>query len=70
MENEQDKPTDGQAGQGTATEPAPEPKYHSYITNKIPWFVHVIWVCFWIFAIWYIISYQLPIVKEEFLSPP
>jgi hypothetical protein len=64
------------------TTPEPEPRlkqkmedgceeqYHYHHGNQFPWFVHVLWVCFWILAIWYIITYQLPLAKQEFLSPP
>lgn len=47
-----------------------EQRFHRYIGNRIPWFVHLIWVSYWIFCIWYIISFQLPVFKPEFLNPP
>jgi len=52
------------------TPPEEENKYHTYITNRIPWWVHLIWVSFWILAIWYVLSFQFPIIGTEILNPP
>lgn len=50
--------------------PEEENRNHSYITNRIPWFVHLIWVIFWLLAIAYVLTYQLPAIRTEFLNPP
>jgi hypothetical protein len=50
--------------------PEEENKNHTFVTNRIPWFVHVIWVTFWILAIIYIVTYQFPAIRTEFLNPP
>ncbi len=50
--------------------PEVENKNHTYVTNRIPWYVHLIWLAFWIMAISYILYYQLPAIRTEFLNPP
>jgi hypothetical protein len=50
--------------------PEEENRNHTYITNRIPWFVHVIWVMYWIAAIWYVLLFQFPALRTEFLNPP
>jgi len=50
--------------------PEEENKHHTYVTNRIPWFVHVLWILFWMMAIAYILTYQLPVIRTEFLNPP
>jgi hypothetical protein len=47
-----------------------EHKHHHYIGNHIPWYVHVIWVLFWSFAVYYVLIYLFPSLKVELLSPP
>jgi hypothetical protein len=44
--------------------------HHTYVTHRIPWYVHVMWVLFWILAIAYILIYQLPQIPREIQSPP
>lgn len=50
--------------------PEQENQFHTYVTHRVPWFVHVLWLCFWILAIWYVLTYQFPIIQSEFKSPP
>ncbi|MCA9087896.1 MAG: hypothetical protein KDA90_04600 [Planctomycetaceae bacterium] len=47
-----------------------EHKHHSYSSNAIPWYVRLLWICFWIFVIYYTITYFLPAIETELLSPP
>lgn len=47
-----------------------EDRYHSYTSNTIPWFVHVLWVLFWCFVLYYLTSYLVPVLRTELLSPP
>lgn len=42
-------------------------QFHHYRGNVIPWFVRLIWIGFWIFAITYAIRYLLPAVQTELL---
>lgn len=37
-----------------------ENRFHTYVGNRIPWYVRMIWVCFWIFAVYYVITYLFP----------
>ena len=37
-----------------------ENRFHTYVGNRIPWYVRMIWLCFWIFAVYYVISYLFP----------
>lgn len=50
--------------------PEVEHQQHAYTTNRIPWYVHVIWVLFWIFAVSYVVTYLLPAIQKEFLAAP
>ena len=50
--------------------PEQELQYHTYVGHVIPWYVRLIWVLFWIFAIGYAISYFLPALQTELLTPP
>lgn len=47
-----------------------ESKYHRYVGNVIPWGVRLLWVGFWIFAIYYTLKYALPALQRELISPP
>lgn len=47
-----------------------EQRHHTYTSNAIPWYVRLIWLLFWIFAIAYAIRYFLPAIQQELLSPP
>ena len=37
--------------------------------KPIPWYIHALWVGFWVFALWYLIAYQLPVVQEQMFRP-
>ncbi len=57
----------------TATEsgsPQEEGRFHSYRTNIIPWYVHLLWVAFWIGSIAYVLRYLIPAMQVELTSPP
>jgi hypothetical protein len=43
---------------------------HTYVGTRIPWFVRLMWVAFWIFAIAYVIHYLLSALQHELTSPP
>ena len=45
-------------------------QYHYYTGSKIPWYVHLIWILFWGFATYYIVSFLLPAAGTELVSPP
>lgn len=50
---------------------APEENHwHSYVGNRIPWYVRLIWLLFWAFAIYYTIAYLFPALRVEIVSPP
>ena len=40
-------------------------QFHNYRGNEIPWYVRVIWLGFWIFAIAYTIRFLFPAVQIE-----
>lgn len=50
--------------------PTSEGKFHNYRTNKIPWPVHLLWVLFWIGAVYYMVQYLLPALRVEIVTPP
>ena len=40
--------------------------FHSYTTHRIPWYVRLLWVGFWVGGIWYVIKYGIPYAKMYF----
>jgi hypothetical protein len=62
----------------TTTEPPPlddsaadvEAHYHNYVSSRIPWYVRLVWLLFWIFAVYYTLQYLFPALRIELTSPP
>lgn len=62
----------------STTEPSPpdesaaevEHQFHHYTGNRIPWYVHLVWVLFWVFAVYYGLTYVFPLLRLEMLSRP
>ena len=46
-----------------------EDQYHHYSGNRIPWYVRLMWLGFWVLAIAYSIRLLFPAVQEELLAP-
>ena len=42
-----------------------EEQYHQYTSNDIPWYVRLLWLGFWIFAVVYTIRFLFPAVQRE-----
>ncbi|MBI3467329.1 MAG: hypothetical protein HY000_30335 [Planctomycetes bacterium] len=47
-----------------------EQKHIQYTGNRIPWYVRLIWVLFWLFAAYYTVVYLLPALRIELAAPP
>jgi hypothetical protein len=47
-----------------------EHQYHHYTGNRIPWYVRLLWLLFWVFAIYYALTYLFPALRVELVSPP
>lgn len=47
-----------------------ESRWHSYVGNRIPWYVRLIWLMFWVFAVYYTIAHLFPALQVEIASPP
>jgi len=47
-----------------------ESQFHNYTGNRIPWYVRLLWILFWIFAISYALSYLFPALRIELANPP
>lgn len=47
-----------------------EHRFHHYSGNRIPWYVRLIWVLFWAFAVYYTVQYLFPALAVELTSPP
>ena len=52
------------------TSAAVENRFHQYVGNRIPWYVRLIWLGFWILAVVYVIKYLFPILPVEIADPP
>jgi hypothetical protein len=50
--------------------PEMENRFHTYVGNRIPWYVRLIWLCFWVFAVYYVLRYLFPDLQAEILNPP
>jgi hypothetical protein len=48
-----------------ATTVQEEEQYHHYTGNRIPWYVRLMWLGFWIFAIAYTIRLLFPALQRE-----
>jgi hypothetical protein len=53
-----------------AGSPQAEAENHHYVGAAIPWYVRVLWLGFWVLCIWYILSWLIPALKLEMVSPP
>lgn len=53
-----------------ASTPEQESRFHTYSSHVIPWYIRVMWLVFWIFAIGYVIANFLPALQTELLAPP
>ena len=42
--------------------------YHAYTGNRIPWYVRLMWIGFWAFAIVYTIRFLFPAVQQELFT--
>jgi hypothetical protein len=47
-----------------------EHQNHRYRGAHIPWFVHLLWISFWLFAAGYVLYYLFPAFQAEVISPP
>lgn len=47
-----------------------EHQHHRYVGNRIPWYIHLLWIAFWSFAVIYVVVYVFPALRSELLSPP
>jgi len=45
-----------------------EHQHHNYVGNYIPWYVRLIWVGFWVFAVIYTIRYLFPALQYELFN--
>jgi hypothetical protein len=46
--------------------PTKDKEYHTYTTHRIPWYVRVMWILFWIGLMWYMIRFAFPAAREYF----
>ena len=47
-----------------------EHQFHHYTGNRIPWYVRLLWILFWIFAVYYTLTYLFPALRIELTTPP
>ena len=47
-----------------------EHENHNYRGSAIPWYVRLIWIGFWVFAIYYTIRFLFPALQRELLNLP
>jgi hypothetical protein len=45
-----------------------EHQYHHYTGNRIPWYVRLMWLFFWAFAIVYTLRFVFPMLEAEILG--
>lgn len=49
---------------------AEEAKNHRYAGYALPWYVHLLWISFWILCAWYVLAYLFPAMRREIVNPP
>jgi hypothetical protein len=54
----------------TAGSPQAEGSFHTYHSSRIPWYVRLLWLAFWVFAVAYTVKYLFPGLQSELLAPP
>lgn len=42
-----------------------ESRFHTYVGNRIPWYVRLLWLGFWVFAVVYVIKYLFPDLQQS-----
>jgi hypothetical protein len=47
-----------------------EHQFHTYSSNRIPWYVRLVWLLFWIFAVYYTLEYLFPELRTELVNRP
>jgi hypothetical protein len=47
-----------------------EGQHHHYTGNRIPWYVRLIWIGFWVFAVAYTIRFLFPALRLEVFNQP
>jgi hypothetical protein len=52
------------------TTPDEEHRFHDYRGSAIPWYVRLLWLGFWLLAIYYVVSYLIPQMQVELLKSP
>jgi len=38
--------------------------HHTYVTHKVPWYVHLLWIAYLGVAVWYILRYVVPSANQ------
>ena len=46
-----------------------ESRFHTYVSNRIPWYLRLLWLCFWVFAIYYVVTYLFPDLQTAIFNP-
>lgn len=47
-----------------------ETQFHHYRGNRIPWYVRLMWLGFWVFAITYTVRFLFPAIQVELFEGP
>jgi hypothetical protein len=47
-----------------------EHQYHHYSGNRIPWYVRLMWLGFWVLAIAYAVRFLFPSIRSELFELP
>ena len=47
-----------------------EGRFHNYVGSRIPWYVRLVWILFWIFVVAYGIRYLFPNLQTELMNTP
>ncbi|MCY2963775.1 MAG: hypothetical protein NT069_09045 [Planctomycetota bacterium] len=46
-----------------------ENRHHRYVARTIPWYIHATWVVFWVFVIYYVVTWLIPALQSEIAKP-
>lgn len=51
---------------GVDGDAAREATFHRYASSRIPWWVRAMWIGYWIFTIYYVSRFLIPMVREYY----
>jgi hypothetical protein len=45
-------------------------KHHRFLRPRLPWYIQLIWMAFWLFALAFVVYFLFPALQKQLLSVP